>query len=111
MTDQFKRQVVAKVNELRSEGFGAVGAYLRGIGVYYSSAKQWERQVQNGTLGKARGQRRQSREVLLKEIHTLRRHVEQVEQKLKQSELIIELQKKISEIAAVSLPPSFEGSR
>ena len=111
LTEKFKRQVVAKVNVLRAKGLGAVGAYLRGVGVYYSSVKQWERQILKGMLGKQRGQKEQSRDVLLKENHRLRRQVEETQRKLKQSELIIELQKKISDMAAISLPQSCEGSR
>lgn len=111
LTEKFKRKVVAKVLRLRSQGFGAVGAYLRSIGIYYSSAKQWERQIRTGTLGKKRGQKEQSRTVLLKEVHRLRRQVEETERKLKQSELIIDLQKKISDMAALALPQNFERSR
>jgi len=108
LTEKFKRDVVAKVARLRSKGFGAVGAYLRSIGVYYSSAKLWERQIKNGTLGASRGRKQQNRDTLLKENHRLRRQIVEAERKLKQSELIIELQKKISEMAAVSLPGSEE---
>jgi hypothetical protein len=111
LTERFKRQVVAKVNRFRSKGFGAVGAYLRGVGVYYSSVKQWERQIRNGTLCKLRGKKVHSHDALLKENHRLRRQVEQTEQKLRHSELIIELQKKISDMATVSLSQSFERSR
>lgn len=111
LTDGFKRQVVAKVNKLRSQGFGSVGAYLRKIGVYYSMAKIWERQVRNGLLGTGRGRKEQSREVLLKENKKLRRQLEQVERMLHQSELIIELQKKISDVAASSLSGSIVRSK
>jgi len=111
LTDGFKRRVVAKVNKLRSQGFGSVGAYLRKIGVYYSMAKIWERQVRNGLLGTGRGRKEQSREALLKENKKLRRQLEQVERMLHQSELIIELQKKISDVAANSLSGSIVRSK
>ncbi len=111
LTVAFKRQVVAKVNKLRSQGFGSVGAYLRKAGVYYSTLKIWERQVRAGVLGIARGRKEQSREALLKENKRLRSQLEQAERMVHQSELIIELQKKISDLAANSLSDSFVRSR
>lgn len=111
LTTAFKRQVIAKVKRLRSHGFGSVGAYLRKIGVYYSSIKIWERQARDGILGTSRGHKEQSRESLLKENKRLRRQLEQAERMLHQSELIIELQKKISDVAASSLPCTTGRSR
>jgi hypothetical protein len=111
LTIAFKRQVITKVKRLRSQGFGAVGAYLRKIGVYYSSLKIWERQVRDGILSVNRGRKEQSRESLLKENKRLRHQLEQVERMLHQSELIIELQKKISDVAASSLPRTTGRSR
>ena len=111
LTTAFKRKVIAKVKRLRSHGFGSVGAYLRKIGVYYSSIKIWERQARDGILGTSRGHKEQSREALLKENKRLRRQLEQAERMLHQSELIIELQKKISDVAASSLPCNIGRSR
>jgi transposase-like protein len=111
LTDAFKRRVVAKLNELRTEGFGAVGGYLRRVGVYYSTAKIWERQVRDGVLGSSRGRREQGREALLRENKRLRRQLERTERLLHQSELIIDLQKKISDVAASSLCASIGRSR
>lgn len=111
LTAAFKRQVVAKVNALRSQGFGSVGAYLRKMGVYYSTLKIWERQVRAGVLGLRRGRKEQSREALLKENRRLRTQLEQAHRMLHQSELIIELQKKISDVASSSLSGSFVRSR
>jgi hypothetical protein len=62
-------------------------------------------------LGTGRGRKEQSREVLLKENKKLRRQLEQVERMLHQSELIIELQKKISDVAASSLSGSIVRSK
>lgn len=107
----FKRRVVIKVRQLRGKGFGAIGSYLRGVGVYYSSVRLWDRQEKAGTLGAARGAKEQSRESLHLEIRRLRHQLEVSERKLQQSELIIELQKKIADMAALSQLPSFERSK
>ena len=111
LTDSFKRRVVSEITRLRSQGFGAVGSYLRSVGVYYSSAAQWERLIRDGGLSPARGNKQQSRDSLLREIHRLRRQVKDTERKLQQSELIIELQKKISAVAEMSLGHNCEGSK
>lgn len=111
LSKEFKRGVVSKVISLRAKGFGAVGSYLRSIGVYYSSVKNWERQISTGTLEKKRGTKGQSREGLQKEIKRIRRQLESTQQKLQQSELIIELQKKISDIAGLSLHKNSERNK
>jgi transposase-like protein len=111
LTAAFKQQVVAKVERLRQEDYGAVGAYLREIGVYYSAVKLWERQIQAGTLGGRRGRKQQSREALQREVTRLRSQVQSLEHKLVQSELIIELQKKISDMATLSQSSTCARSR
>jgi transposase len=111
LSKEFKRSAVAKVIELRKKGFGAVGSYLRSIGLYYSSIKNWERQLSTGTLDKKSGCKAQSREVLITEVKRLRRKLESVQQQLLQSELIIDLQKKISDIAGLSLHKNYERSK
>jgi septal ring factor EnvC (AmiA/AmiB activator) len=96
------------VAQLRSNGFGAIGAFLRSVGVYYSSVQRWERQEKAGLLNSSRGGAARSTQSLQQEIKRLRRQLTSTEQKLRQSEAIIELQKKISDLAASSLSPSCE---
>lgn len=91
--------VLETVAALRSEGHGAIGAYLRKEGLYYSSVRTWERQQSQGRLSSTRrGSKEKSREELLAEIKRLRRKQEQLEKRLKKTELIVELQKKLSEV-------------
>jgi len=103
LTVAFKQKVLVNVKNLRSKGFGKVGAYLRKIGIYYSTIKLWERQLRDGILAVPRGRKEQSREALLKENKRLRTELEKAKKKLHQSELIIDLQKKISDMATNSL--------
>jgi len=94
----YKLKVLETVAALRSEGHGAVGAYLRKEGLYYSSVRNWERQHSQGRLTSTRrGSKDKSREDLLAENKRLRRKQEQLEKRLKKTELIVELQKKLSE--------------
>ena len=111
LTTAFKRKVVTNVNNLRSRGFGSIGAYLRTIGIYYSTAKIWERQFRDGVMGTRRGCKEQSRDWLLKENKRLRQELEQTRKRLRQSELLIELQIKISDVAICSLPGNFGRNR
>lgn len=95
----YKLKVLETVAALRSQGHGAIGAYLRKEGLYYSSVRKWERRHEQGKLTlHARGTKQKSREELLAENKRLRRKAEQLEKRLKKTELIVELQKKLSEV-------------
>ena len=95
----YKLKVLETVAALRSEGHGAIGAYLRKEGLYYSTVRTWERQQSQGRLSSTRrGSKEKSREELLAEVKRLRRKQEQLEKRLKKTELIVELQKKLSDL-------------
>jgi hypothetical protein len=95
----YKLTVLETVAKLRTQGNGAIGAYLRSEGLYYSSIQSWERSKSQGKLTTNRGRTKpKSREDLLAEIKRLRRHNEQLEKRLKKTELIVELQKKLSQV-------------
>ena len=97
LTVAFKLKVVETVQALRSQGHGAIGAYLRKEGLYYSSVRTWERLKAEGKLTSS-GPRAnpKGRQELLAENKRLRRKQEQLEKRLQKAELIIELQKKLS---------------
>ena len=95
----YKLKVLQTVAALRSQGHGAVGAYLRKEGLYYSAVRTWEHQQSQGRLTSSqRGSKEKSREKLLTENKRLRRKQEQLEKRLRKTELIVELQKKLSEV-------------
>jgi len=97
LTVGYKLKVLDTVASLRERGNGAVGAYLRKEGLYYSSVKKWERQQSAGQLtSQSRGPREKSREALLAENKQLRRQLEQAKNRLAKTELIVDLQKKLS---------------
>lgn len=93
----YKLKVLDAVCGLRERGTGAVGAYLRREGLYYSAVKKWERQRSAGQLtGQSRGRHEKSREGLLAENKQLRRRIESLENRLAKTELVVDLQKKLS---------------
>ena len=95
----YKLKVLETVAALRTQGHGAIGAYLRKEGLYYSSVRTWERLQAEGKLTISRpGTKLNGRQELLAENKRLRRKQEQLEKRLKKAELIIDLQKKLSEV-------------
>jgi transposase-like protein len=77
---------------------GSVGALLRREGLYSSHLTMWRRQRERGALDglkpKKRGRKADERNPLLPEVERLRKENEQLTKRLKQAELIIEVQKK-----------------
>lgn len=95
-----KLEILAKVARLKSEGNGQMGAYLRRQGLYYATVQQWQTQADAGKLGasKGHGKPEKNRDSLAKENKALRRKLEQMEKKLAKQEIIIDLQKKLSDM-------------
>jgi len=105
LTVAFKAKVLQTVETLKLEGNGAVNAYLRKEGLYYSSVCKWAKLTKQGSLtAEKSGPKENSRESLQAENKQLRRKLLQAEKKLKKSELIIDLQKKLSVILGIDLP-------
>ena len=94
---------------------GSVGALLRREGLYSSHLTAWRRQRERGALDgltpKKRGRKVAERNPLLPELERLRKENERLTQRLKQAELIIEVQKKVSQVLEIPLgtPESNEG--
>ena len=95
-TENYKRAVIAKVAELRELGTGQIGNYLRSEGIYFSMALKWEKQFkqENGTTVREKN----SREALEEKVKALEKELHRTQKKLAKSEMIVEIQKKISEM-------------
>jgi hypothetical protein len=98
LSNSYKLKVLNHVDSLRNDGNGAIGAYLRKEGLYYSMVHNWSKQRDQGLL---RGHnnansKEKSRDAILAENKQLRRKLEQTEKRLHKTELLIELQKKLS---------------
>ena len=97
LTVGYKIRVIETVGELKANGSSSIGTYLRKEGLYYSSVRKWMQQHERGELTATKsGGKTKSRAVLQAEIHRLRHQLERTEKRLKKTELIVELQKKLS---------------
>ena len=77
---------------------GQVGALLRREGLYASALTLWRRQVTQGLVPKKRGPLAQKPDPRVRRIAELERETEKLHHKLKQAELIIDVQKKVAEL-------------
>jgi hypothetical protein len=105
LTVAYKLKVMETVAALREQGQGAVGAYLRKEGLYYAAVRTWEKLCEQGLLTTSRkGPRVKDHDALLAENKQLRRELEKTQQRLAKTELIVELQKKLSSILDLETP-------
>ena len=111
LTKGYKLKVVNQVDSLRAEGNGAIGAYLRKEGLYYSMVHKWSQLRDQGLLTNRSSVvgHTKERTALLSENKQLRRKLEQTEKRLRKTELLVELQKKIS--AMMDLETQHESER
>ena len=84
---------------------GQIGALLRREGLYSSNLTAWRRQRDKGQLQglspKKRGRKAKAVNPLARRVAELERETQQLRNKLKKAELIIEVQKKVSEILGI----------
>jgi transposase-like protein len=91
---------------------GEVGQLLRREGLYSSHLSKWRRQRDEGALNglrsKKRGRKTKRRDsVAADELERLRREKEEIAERLRQAEVIIEVQKKVCEL--LETPPTQNG--
>jgi transposase len=98
----YKTRVIKAVADLKENGSDTVGSYLRKEGLYYSTVRRWMQQQERGELTATKsGRKTKSQSSLQAENKRLRRQLEKTEKRLKKTELIVELQKKISMILGI----------
>ena len=89
---------------------GQLGALLRREGLYSSHLNTWRQQRDAGALAglapKRRGRKPKADDPVLAENQRLHRENQRLAEKLRQAEAIIEVQKKLSEILGIPLPPT-----
>lgn len=103
-TAGYKLRIVEEADRCSEQG--EVGTLLRGEGLYSSHLSNWRRQRAEGQLrALAEGKRgRKVQEQQVRELDELRREKEQLQVRLQQAELIIEVQKKLSQLVGLSTP-------
>lgn len=88
---------------------GEIGSLLRREGLYSSHLTKWRRQREEGVLAglspRKRGPRKKTVNPLEEKIVTQEREISRLRKKLEKAEIIIEFQKKTSEILGIALTP------
>lgn len=104
-TAEYKRYVLQQADTCK--GSGEVGAFLRREGLYSSHLTSWRRQRERGEIQgltpKKRGHPRHKAMVPVQEYERVRRENQKLRRRLEQAELIIEIQKKASEMLGIPL--------
>jgi transposase-like protein len=77
---------------------GHIGALLRREGLYYSNLTLWRRQISQSLIPKKRGPLPQRPDPHVRRIAELERENAKLTHKLKQAELIIDVQKKVADL-------------
>jgi len=108
---EYKLKILRQADECRDPG--SLGALLRREGLYSSNLTTWRRQREEGTLlalnPKKRGRKASAQNPLLMENEHLRQENDRLQKRLHQAELIIEVQKKVSQILGIPLAKPGEG--
>lgn len=106
-TAGYKLQVVQQADACRESG--DIGRLLRREGLYFSHLTRWRHQRERGSLDgltpNKRGRKAAKCNPLLPEVERLRKENEQLTNRLKQAQLIIEVQKKVSQLLGISPQP------
>jgi len=97
----YKLQIVQQAETCK--GHGQLGALLRREGLYASHLSKWRRAHRQGMLAATRGRKPDPDAELKQQIRRLERDNERLQNRLRQAEAIIEVQKKVSEILGISL--------
>lgn len=103
-TAKYKLQILDTADSCTEPG--QIGAMLRREGLYSSHLTLWRRQREQGVLKsmspKKRGRKAKEKNPLAPELARMQKENRNLKNKLKQAELIIEAQKKISEILSMT---------
>ena len=112
-TAEYKARILQEAD--RCSQAGDVGALLRREGLYSSLLANWRQLRDEGVLtgltAKQRGRKPAPDASLRAENERLKRENERLAAKLRQVETILDVQKKLSEILGIPLPPTDNSAR
>jgi transposase-like protein len=104
-TAEYKLRILAEADACSESGM--LGELLRREGLYSSHLTTWRRQRDEGVLAgltpKRRGRKAKPKNPLADENEQLRRENQRLKDQLRQAELIIDVQKKVSEMLNIPL--------
>jgi len=111
-TAEYKLRILKEAESFKERG--QIGAMLRREVLYSSDLTAWRQQLKKGTLKalspKKRGPKHKRLDPSARRVIELERENERLKKKLKQTETIIEVQKKVSEILQIPLNGNEEKS-
>jgi transposase len=93
-TAEYKLRILKEADACNKQG--QVGALLRREGLYSSHLTAWRRQIDEGLVPKKRGPVTRTPDPNIRRIAQQERDIARLTHKLKQAELIIEVQKKVA---------------
>jgi len=103
-TAQYKLRILAEAEACDKPG--QLGALLRREGLYSSNLSTWKKQQEAGLLEalspKKRGRKSKEKNPLAQQVARLERENEHLKEQLRKAEIIIDVQKKISQILGIS---------
>lgn len=104
-TAEYKLRVLTLADACNEPG--SLGKLLRREGLYASNLNTWRNQYDRGVLSalepKKRGRKQSARDPIHAENEKLRKENERLSRRLRQAEIIIDVQKKISQILGIPL--------
>jgi transposase-like protein len=102
----YKRSILAEADQ---GGPGAVAGILRREGLYSSHLTTWRRQRESGEIAglepRKRGKKPAPKNPLAGEVRRLERENRHLQKRLRQAEIIIDVQKKLCDILGLTVPP------
>jgi transposase len=102
----YKQRILKETDQCQS---GEIGAFLRREGLYYSNLTKWRKQRESGEIVGLepckRGKKPMPRNPLAGEMNRLTRDNQRLQKRLKQAEIIIDVQKKLCDLLGLTVPP------
>jgi transposase len=102
---EYKLRILAETDACTE--MGQIGELLRKEGLYASILSTWRKQRKVGTLAglapKRRGRKPEKKNPLADEVAKLQRENQSLKNKLRKAELVIDVQKKVSEMLDIPL--------
>jgi len=103
---EYKRRILQEADQ---GGPGGIAALLRREGLYSSHLTTWRKQRKSGEIAgltpRKRGKKPAPRNPLAGEMQRLTRENQRLQKRLKQAEIIIDVQKKLCDILGLMVPP------
>ena len=102
---RYKLRILAEIDECTRPG--QLGALLRREGLYSSTVRRWRQRRDEGVLiglsPKKRGPKPNPDAALVRELAKQKKRNDQLEKELQRAEMIIGVQKKVSELLGITL--------